>query len=586
MFAIFRKIGWYIKKNWVKYLFAILFLNIASVISVLSPKLLEYGIDQIVNKTLTSDSLLMLVIYFVLIIVGGYVSGYIWSYLLFGASIRLEHTIRKNFFRHLLRMDNKFYEEHVVGDLMARATSDLRTVSMTAGYGVLALVDSVFYLIFILVMMFFTIDYRLTLVSIIPLPLAFVVVKILGDKIEGAFSKAQNAFSHLNNQVLESVSGVRVVRAYVQEQHDINRLEKSAKQAYDANVRVFKIDSLFGPLFRTVFSIAQIIAYGYGIYLIYNQQISPGQLAAFTVYIGMLSWPLIALGDTVNIMQRGNASYDRIQAILDEYPDVQDPEEPKDLGDEFQTLEVENLYFRYPGGEQNVLENISFQLNKGETLGIVGKTGAGKTTILRHLLKQYRPNDGQVLINGIDIHEAKTEDVRRFFGYVPQEHILFKGTVKDNIAFGKENATDEEIERAIDLAAFRKDLKFLDHGLETIVGEQGVTLSGGQKQRLSIARAFVLDPEILILDDSLSAVDGTTEKQILSNIKNERSGKTTIIVAHRLSTVEHADQIIVLDNGQIVERGNHDELMRLNGWYAKQYLHQQMVRDEVTTDDN
>ena len=326
-------------------------------------------------------------------------------------------------------MDNKFYEDHVVGDLMARSTSDLRTVSMTAGYGILALVDSTFYLIFILIMMFFTIDIRLTLVSLIPLPFAFFVVKVLGNKIQGAFSKAQNAFSQLNNKVLESVSGVRVVRAYVQEYHDIDRLEDSAKKAYEANMNVFKIDSLFAPLFRTVFSIAQLIAYSYGVYLIFKSQITPGQLVSFTVYLGMLSWPLIALGDTVNVMQRGNASYDRIQAILDEYPAVQDPEEPKSLGDTFQSLVINHLTFRYPNGENDVLNDISFQLNRGETLGIVGKTGSGKTTILRQMLKQYLPNKGQILINGVDIHDALTREVRHIL-VMSLKNMLFRGTVR------------------------------------------------------------------------------------------------------------------------------------------------------------
>lgn len=579
MISMFKKIGWYIKDNWVRYLFAITFLNLASLVSVIPPKLLEKGIDQIVNKTITKSSLIELILLMVLVTIGGYIVSILWSYLLFGASIKLEYTIRKRFFSHLLKMDNKFYERNHVGDLMARATSDLNAVAMTAGFGILTLVDAVVYLIFILFMMMVTISFRLTIVAIIPIPFIVLGVKILGDKIHKAFSKSQNAFSELNNKVLESVTGVRVVRAYVQEYEEMKRLEASSRNAYQKNLGLVKVNALFDPLFRTVFTIANTIAFGYGTYLVINQQITPGQLVSFTIYLGMLGWPMFALGDTVNIMSRGNASYDRINNILTQKSEIVEPVNPQILGDKLESLVFDNVTFAYPNSEFNAIENISFKLERGKTLGIVGKTGSGKTTIVRQILKQYDLKNGQVLINNINIKDAKTDEVRSFFGYVPQEHILFTGTVEKNIAFGKKNANKDEINRAIDLASFRKDLEFLDNGLETIVGEQGVTLSGGQKQRLAIARAFILDPEVLILDDSLSAVDGTTEKEILSNIKNERKGKTTIIIAHRLSAVEHADEIIVLDDGKIIERGNHQELMKLNGWYSKQYTHQQMLKD-------
>lgn len=574
---MFKKIGWYLKENWVRYLFAITFLNFASLVSVIPPKLLEKGIDQIVNKSLTKQSLWLLIIILVAITLFGYIVSYAWNYLLFGAGIKLEYTIRKRYFRHLLKMDNTFYEKNIVGDLMARATSDLNAVSMTAGYGILTLVDSIVYLLIILFMMFYTISYKLTLASLIPIPFIVLGVRILGDKIHKAYSESQNAFSELNNKVLESVTGVRVVRAYVQEHEDIKRLDESSINAYNKNLKLVRINALFDPFFRLVFTLANTIAFSYGTYLVLHQDLTPGQLVSFVIYLGMLGWPMFALGDLVNIMSRGNASYDRIDNIMKQKSEIIEPENPVDVGQTLQSLEFRNVSFQYPNSEFYAIKNINFKLERGKTLGIVGKTGSGKTTIIRQMLKQYRLKEGDVLINGVNINDINTKDVRKFFGYVPQEHILFTGTVKKNIAFGKKDATDEEIEEAIDLASFRKDISFLDEGLDTIVGEQGVTLSGGQKQRLSIARAMITNPEVLILDDSLSAVDGTTEKEILRNIKRVRKNKTTVIVAHRLSAVEHADEIIVLADGEIIERGNHEQLMALNGWYSKQYIHQQML---------
>ncbi|NLC94141.1 MAG: ABC transporter ATP-binding protein [Bacilli bacterium] len=577
MFSMFKKIGWYLKENWVRYLFAITFLNFASLVSVIPPKLLEKGIDQIVNKSLTKQSLWLLIIILVAITLFGYIVSYAWNYLLFGAGIKLEYTIRKRYFRHLLKMDNTFYEKNIVGDLMARATSDLNAVSMTAGYGILTLVDSIVYLLMILFMMFYTISYKLTLASLIPIPFIVLGVRILGDKIHKAYSESQNAFSELNNKVLESVTGVRVVRAYVQEHEDIKRLDESSINAYNKNLKLVRINALFDPFFRLVFTLANTIAFSYGTYLVLHQDLTPGQLVSFVIYLGMLGWPMFALGDLVNIMSRGNASYDRIDNIMKQKSEIIEPENPVDVGQTLQSLEFRNVSFQYPNSEFYAIKNINFKLERGKTLGIVGKTGSGKTTIIRQMLKQYRLKEGEVLINGVNINDINTKDVRKFFGYVPQEHILFTGTVKKNIAFGKKDATDEEIEEAIDLASFRKDISFLDEGLDTIVGEQGVTLSGGQKQRLAIARAMITNPEVLILDDSLSAVDGTTEKEILRNIKRVRKNKTTVIVAHRLSAVEHADEIIVLADGEIIERGNHEQLMALNGWYSKQYIHQQML---------
>ncbi len=586
MFSMFKKIWWYIKANWLRYVLAITFLNLASLASVIAPKLLEAGIDKIVNKTITKSSLLALFGMMIAVTVGGYLISWLWNYLLFGASIKLEYTIRRNYFRHLLKMDSHFFDKNSSGDLMTRATVDLNAIAMTAGYGILTLVDSVVYLIMILFMMMYTISFKLTIIVLIPIVFIGLGVKILGEKIHAAYAQSQIAFGEMNNLVLESIIGIRVTKAYVQEHAEIEKLKASGANAYRKNNRLVRINALFDPLFRAAFTAASAIAFGVGAYLVFRRELTPGQLVSFVVYLGMLGWPMFALGDLVNIMSRGNASYDRIDNIMSQTPEVKEPAAPVAVGPTFKKLEFRDVTFAYPGSEFPAVENISFTLEKGKTLGIVGKTGSGKTTIIRLLLKQYCLRKGEVAINGVNIKDIAAGEVRGFFGYVPQEHILFSGAIYKNIAFGKENAGAEEIGAAAAAAAFQKDLDTFDDGLDTVVGEHGVTLSGGQKQRLAIARALISDPEILILDDSLSAVDGTTEAEILQNLKKARKGKSAIIVAHRLTAVERADEIIVMDNGRIAERGSHEELMKLGKWYYRQYTRQQLTyKTGVEKDD-
>ena len=586
MFSMFKKIWWYIKANWLRYVLAITFLNLASLASVIAPKLLEAGIDKIVNKTITKSSLLALFGMMIAVTVGGYLISWLWNYLLFGASIKLEYTIRRNYFRHLLKMDSHFFDKNSSGDLMTRATVDLNAIAMTAGYGILTLVDSVVYLIMILFMMMYTISFKLTIIVLIPIVFIGLGVKILGEKIHAAYAQSQIAFGEMNNLVLESIIGIRVTKAYVQEHAEIEKLKASGANAYRKNNRLVRINALFDPLFRAAFTAASAIAFGVGAYLVFRRELTPGQLVSFVVYLGMLGWPMFALGDLVNIMSRGNASYDRIDNIMSQTPEVKEPAAPVAVGPTFKKLEFRDVTFAYPGSEFPAVENISFTLEKGKTLGIVGKTGSGKTTIIRLLLKQYCLRKGEVAINGVNIKDIAAGEVRGFFGYVPQEHILFSGAIYKNIAFGKENAGAEEIGAAAAAAAFQKDLETFDDGLDTVVGEHGVTLSGGQKQRLAIARALISDPEILILDDSLSAVDGTTEAEILQNLKKARKGKSAIIVAHRLTAVERADEIIVMDNGRIAERGSHEVLMKLGKWYYRQYTRQQLTyKTGVEKDD-
>jgi ATP-binding cassette subfamily B protein len=480
---------------------------------------------------------------------------------------------------HLLKMTPSFYEKNRTGDLMARATNDLKAISLTAGFGILTLVDAVLFTITVVVMMGATISWQLTIAAVLPLPIMAVLMQIYVKKIYKRFTDAQAAFGTLNDKVLESISGVRVIRAYVQEREDEKRFEEMTEDVYRKNLAVARIDALFDPTISIIIGISYLIGLGYGAYLVFQQAITLGGLVSFNVYLGMLIWPMIAVGELINVMQRGNASLDRVQDTLSYEADVKNS-----MGLESITnpgnIQFNSVHFTYPSSTVVNLSDISVQLERGQTLGIVGKTGSGKTTFVKQLLREYPLGTGEIAFAGMPLEQLHLEDIRKWIGYVPQDHFLFSKTVRENILFGKMDATEGELAEAIRLADFEKDLMMLPNRLETLVGEKGVALSGGQKQRISIARALIKNPEILILDDSLSAVDAKTETTIIENIQNERAGKTTIITTHRLSAVQHADRIIVLDSGKIIEEGTHADLLLNDGWYSEQYERQQV--DEGT----
>ncbi|WP_223700832.1 ABC transporter ATP-binding protein [Sutcliffiella deserti] len=575
MLSVLGKLAWFFKEHWKRYALAIALLVFAGILEVIPPRMIGMAIDDIQIGAFTAEKLVHYVGFLFLLAFVIYGLTYVWMYQLFGSSFLVERSLRSKLMGHLLKMTPTFYEKNRTGDLMARATNDLKAISTTAGFGVLTLIDSSVFMLVIISTMGFLISWKLTLAAILPLPIMALAMNIYGKKIHQRFTEAQDAFGDMNDRVLESIAGVRVIRAYVQEKADQGKFHAMTDDVYKKNVKVAIIDSLFEPTIKLLVGASYLIGLGYGAYLVFHKEITLGELVSFNVYLGMLIWPMFAVGELINVMQRGNASIDRVnetlayKADVSDHPDAEKVEDPK-------TIEFNQVTFRYPSSNMDNLKNVSFHLKKGQTLGIVGKTGSGKTTIIKQLLREYPLGTGKITVDGIALDRITLEQLQGWIGYVPQDHVLFSRSVKENILFGKEDATEEEIAQAIESSAFKKDLELLPEGLQTMVGEKGVSLSGGQKQRISIARALIANPEILILDDSLSAVDAKTEAKIINNIRKERSGKTTIISTHRLSAVQHADWIIVLDNGVVTESGMHNQLMATGGWYKEQFVRQQV----------
>ncbi|WP_203248667.1 ABC transporter ATP-binding protein [Sporosarcina beigongshangi] len=575
MFSVLFKLKWFFKENRKRYTVALILLMITNVLVVVPPWLIGEAIDSIYMQTLTTKLLAAFIGAMLLIMVVGYAFNFVWQYQLFGGAYVIERQLRGRLMRHFLKMTPTFYEKNKTGDLMARSTNDLRAISETAGFGIMTLVDSTLYLMTLVLTMGFLVSWKLTLVAILPLPILAYIMQVLGKKIHERYMTAQQVFGDLNDNVLEAVAGVRVVRAYVQERATENVFAKMTEDVFQKNMHVEKIDALFMPISKVLTGLTYMIGLGYGAYLVSIGDMTLGNLVTFNVYLGMIVWPMFAIGELINVMQRGNASLDRVTETLEYEEDVKDPEQPVTVKQP-ENVGFRDVNFTYPMSHSVNLDAIKLHLNRGDTLGIVGKTGSGKTTFVKQLLREYPVGEGEIVFSGVPLQSMTKAQVRDWIGYVPQDHVLFSRSVRENILFGRPDASEADIAETIRLSYFEKDLEMLPDGLNTLVGEKGVALSGGQKQRISIARALVKNPEILILDDSLSAVDAKTEAKIIENIQAERSGKTTIITTHRLSAIQHANWIIVLDDGRVIEEGTHEELLGMNGWYKEQFDRQQI----------
>lgn len=572
---MFGKLGWFFKRERKAYIFGITMLILLSGLTAIIPMIIGTIIDSMTAGTITGSQLIRWGIILVVIAILQYIMRYVWRTQIFGTSAKLEKILRARLFTHFTQMDSIFFQKYRTGDLMARTTNDLNAIRMVAGGGILTLVDSLSQGLLTLFMMFFFVDWRLTLVSIIPIPLLTILIRFVGKKLHYHSRKSQAAFSSMNDKVQESMTGIKVIKTFGEEELDIDDFKKMTTKVVNRNQKVYLFDAAFRPASQLIMGAATILGVFFGGFLVSQGDITIGMLVAFISYVSRLQWPMIAIGRLFNILERGSASYDRITEILDEKSSI--IEEPDALSQSISgDIHIDIDEFIYPNAKEVSLSDIKINIKQGNTLGIVGRTGSGKTSLFKLLLRDYDQFSGDITFNKTSIKDYQLDSLLANIGYVPQDNFLFSTTVRDNIRFANMDTTDSEVEEIAKVTSVHEDILGFSEGYDTLVGERGVALSGGQKQRISMARAMLINPELLILDDSLSAVDAKTEEAILNSIKSTRENKSTIISAHRLSSVMHADEIIVLDEGTITERGTHEELIKNNGWYQEMYEHQQL----------
>lgn len=495
--------------------------------------------------------------------------------ILIGMSRDIEYDLRNDLYRHLLTLSSDFYARYRTGDIMARSTNDLNAVRMMLGPGIMYWTETMLTFVFaVAVMVWF--DWKLTLVALLPAPLVSAAVIIFGRRIHARFERIQKMFSDISSRVQENLAGVRVLRAFVQERPELERFETVNRSYIRENIKLARAQGMFMPVLQALIGIGFLLVLWVGGMRLLAGRISLGEFVMFNTYMGMLVWPMIALGWVVNLMQRGNASLARIAEMLEARPSIALPPRPRALERMRGEIEFRDVAVRYPSA--SALDGVSLSIFEGATVAIAGHTGSGKSTLVSLIPRLMDPTSGAVRIDGVDVREFSPSDLRRHIGFIPQETFLFSATLAENIALGTPGATMAEIERAADWAGLSGDLASFPKGLETMIGERGITLSGGQKQRTAIARALLRNPRILILDDALSSVDTITEERILTALAGVMRGRTTILISHRVSTIRNAGHIFVLEHGQIVEEGSHSSLIARGGYYAD--LHQKQLLEE------
>ncbi|MGD2121108.1 MAG: ABC transporter ATP-binding protein [Gemmatimonadota bacterium] len=561
----------------------LLMVLISNVFTIAGPYLMKLALDGLGDPDITSRRIASYAGMIVLAALLGGAAKYGMREIMNGTSRRIECDLRQDFFRHLLRLDAAFFGKTRTGDLMSRATNDTLAVRMATGPGVMYSVNTLVSFLFSLALMIW-ISPTLTLVALIPMFILPPIVIGFGKVIHRRFEEIQEQLASLSTMVQENLTGLRIVRAYVQEEEQTEQFDGLNNDYMDRNMALVKASGFFFPLLMLVAGVAMVVVLWYGGLQVMDGRITIGDFVAFTFYLALLTWPMIALGWVVNLFQRGAASMGRLNRILETLPSVGPPQASALLSGVKGGIEFRNVRFRYPGTDRDVLHEVSFRAEPGETVAVVGPTGAGKSTLVSLIPRIYDPTEGQILLDGTPLDRVDARDLRRFIGMVPQDTFLFSDTIQANIALGLEEVVEAKVRNSAEIAQIHRSILGFPEGYSTLLGERGINLSGGQKQRTALARALARDPHVLILDDALSAVDTHTEAKILQDLRSVLSGRTSFVISHRVSAVMNADQILVLDEGRVVERGTHETLLARGGTYAT-LLRRQLLEEELEEEE-
>ncbi|EJG0983907.1 ATP-binding cassette domain-containing protein [Vibrio parahaemolyticus] len=571
---IFWQLRWYFRQKWKHYVGSILLFAVISALQLVPPKAVGVIVDGVVDNTLETNTLIMWLLGLIVLLFTIYGCRILWRIWLFGASWELGTILRNRLYRHLSTQPPRFFERYKTGDLMARGTNDVRNIVMTAGEGVLTAADSVITGIAVLIIMVTQVSWKLTVMALLPMPFLAVIIFFIVRILHQRFRVAQEAFSSMSDMTQESLNGVRMLRAFGLENQEQQRFEDVVDDTGAKNIAVARVDARFDPAIQLTIGLSFLLSVAAGAYLVDKGEITLGDLTAFTMYLGLMIWPMLAFAFLFNILERGSAAWNRLQEIFDEQPEIIGGTQP--LDEKPLPLHIKIDAFHWSKELPPALAAVDVTLEPGKMLGIAGPVGSGKSTLLTLLLRQHDLENGIIQFGDVKIKDAILPQWRNRFAVVNQSPFLFSKSIFDNIALGNPQATKEQVYQAAKLACIHDDIEKFPDGYQTEVGEKGITLSGGQKQRIAIARAMLLNAQVLVLDDALSAVDGRTEHQILKNLETHYRDQALIVIAHRLTALEAADEIIVLNHGHVTERGKHHSLLEHQGWYAEMFQYQKL----------
>ncbi|HHC6805195.1 TPA: ABC transporter transmembrane domain-containing protein [Vibrio parahaemolyticus] len=571
---IFWQLRWYFRQKWKHYVGTILLFAVISALQLVPPKAVGVIVDGVVDNTLETNTLIMWLLGLIVLLFTIYGCRILWRIWLFGASWELGTILRNRLYRHLSTQPPRFFERYKTGDLMARGTNDVRNIVMTAGEGVLTAADSVITGIAVLIIMVTQVSWKLTVMALLPMPFLAVIIFFIVRILHQRFRVAQEAFSSMSDMTQESLNGVRMLRAFGLENQEQQRFEDVVDDTGAKNIAVARVDARFDPAIQLTIGLSFLLSVAAGAYLVDKGEITLGDLTAFTMYLGLMIWPMLAFAFLFNILERGSAAWNRLQEIFDEQPEIIGGTQP--LDEKPLPLHIKIDAFHWSKELPPALAVVDVTLEPGKMLGIAGPVGSGKSTLLTLLLRQHDLENGTIQFGDVKIKDAILPQWRNRFAVVNQSPFLFSKSIFDNIALGNPQATKEQVYQAAKLACIHDDIEKFPDGYQTEVGEKGITLSGGQKQRIAIARAMLLNAQVLVLDDALSAVDGRTEHQILKNLETHYRDQALIVIAHRLTALEAADEIIVLNHGHVTERGKHHSLLEHQGWYAEMFQYQKL----------